>query len=193
MRPEMAWKAQARVLGIDDGPPRGDEVDLVGVIARAASGYVEGVLHATVERDGDDATEAMARMTTSCRVYPNIVAVLTHNVTVAGFNTIDVAALAAAAERPVVAVSRGPQDYPAMREALLAGNIPHGEAKWQRIAGCQAPAIHHGGRTLVPAGLAVHEAIELAELCTVRGHLPEPIRLAHLIAAGWVLGESRGQ
>jgi endonuclease V-like protein UPF0215 family len=47
--------------------------------------------------------------------------------------------------------------------------------------------------TLVPAGLDAAAARGLAELTTVRGHMPEPLRLAHLIAAGWVTGRSKGQ
>jgi len=31
-------------------------------------------------------------------------------------------------------------------------------------------------------------AEELVVVCTRRGFMPEPLRLAHLIAAGWVLG-----
>lgn len=191
----MAWKPEARVLAIDDGPatPADSHADLVGVVVRAASGYVEAVLHDRVRRDGDDATKTMAGMVTGCRAYSNIVAVLVHNVTVAGFNTVDVGALQEATRRPVVAVSKGAQDYQAMQRALLGGGIPGGADKWRRIEGCPDAVVRHRGLSLVPAGLAPHEAIGLVDLCTQRGDLPEPLRLAHLIAAGWVLGQSRGQ
>lgn len=191
----MPWKPQARVLAIDDGPatPADTHADVVGVVVRASTGYMEAVLHDRIERDGDDATRTLASMATGCRAYPNIVAVLTHNVTVAGFNTIDLEALHHATQRPVAAVSKGPQDYAAMRAALLAGGIRGGEPKWRRIEACAARALRHRRLTVVPVGMAPHEAIELVDLCTLRGDLPEPLRQAHLIAAGWVLGQSRGQ
>ena len=38
-----------------------------------------------------------------------------------------------------------------------------------------------------------HEAIESIKLATIRGAIPEPIRIAHLIATGIKKGESRGR
>ncbi len=194
-QPTSHWKPGARVLGIDDGPFTASDarVDLVGVVCRAATGYVETILHTTVERDGDDATGAIVRMVNASRTRPNIVATMTQNSTVAGFNTLDLEALHAGLGHPVVAVSRGSQDWAAMRRALLDGGIAGGPEKWQRIQGNESHQSAHRGLTLVPAGMAEHEARSLVDLCTLRGHMPEPLRLAHLIGAGWVLGESHGQ
>lgn len=187
----MTWKPGARVLGIDDGPSVRDEVDIVGVVCRAESGYVEAVLHTTVRRDGDDATQAIIEMVRQARIYPNVVATMTQNSTVAGFNTIDLDALHKGLGHPVMAVSRGPQDWPAMQDALAS--IVNGLRKWARIQANPARQLRHHGLTLVPVGMAEEEARSLVDLATLRGHMPEPLRLAHLIAAGWVLGESRGQ
>ncbi len=191
----MRWKSGARVLGIDDGPftPTDDHVDLVGVVCRAATGYVEAVLHTTVRRDGDDATDAITSMVRGARIQPNIVATLTQNSTVAGFNTLDLDALHDGLGHPVLAVSRGSQDWAAMHAALESGGIPNGPAKWRRIQDAPARQLRHHGLTLVPSGVPEEDARALVELCTLRGAMPEPLRLAHLIAAGWVLGESRGQ
>ncbi len=191
----MRWKPEVRVLGFDDGPftPGDGRVPVVGVVTRAASGYVEAVLHAEVDRDGDDATDVLADVARRAHIFPNVVAVLTQNSTVAGFNTLDLDALHDALDRPVVAVSRGAQDWAAMRDALLAGAVPGGVHKWRRIAANEARQVRHDGMTLVPVGLDAADAVTLVDLCRVRGLLPEPLRLAHLIAAGWVLGESRGQ
>lgn len=191
----MAWKPGARIVGFDDGPftVADDHVDIVGVVVRAASGYVEAVLHGRVERDGDDATDGIAALVRDARAFPNLVAVLTQNATVAGFNTIDLDRLRAEVERPVLAVSRGTQDWAAMREPLMAGGIAGGAAKWTRIEANAARQIRHRGLTLVPAGMREEDARALVDLSRVRGHLPEPLRLAHLIAAGWVFGQSKGQ
>ena len=43
------------------------------------------------------------------------------------------------------------------------------------------------------AGVEVDEAKELVRLSIVRGAIPEPIRMAHLIASGMKLGESKGR
>lgn len=195
----VAWKSEVRVMGIDDAPfQRGDrEVHVTGVVTRASSGYVEAVSHDTVRGDGDDATDVLARMVSGSRLYANLGAVLTQNVMVGGFNTIDLEALHAAVDRPVVGVIRGCLDWDAVRIALRpaseGGNVPDGPAKWGRIAPLRERAFRHGNRVLVPVGLPADEAQELVDLATVRGILPEPLRIAHLIGAGWVLGQSRGQ
>lgn len=191
----VAWKPEVRVLGVDDGPfERGDErVPLVGVVTRAASGYVESVLHRDVAGDGDDATDAVIAMVQACSVRANLVAVLVQNVTVAGFNTLDLDRIHAATGLPVVSVLRGRQDWDAMKEALEGGVVPNGPEKWARIADAPKRQVKRRKTTVLAAGLHPQAALELADHCTVRGHMPEPLRLAHLIAAGWVLGESKGQ
>jgi endonuclease V-like protein UPF0215 family len=42
-------------------------------------------------------------------------------------------------------------------------------------------------------GMDVEEAAKLIRECTVRGNIPEPIRIAHLISSAMVRGESRGR
>ena len=42
-------------------------------------------------------------------------------------------------------------------------------------------------------GIELSDAREIVEMSCTRSHLPEPIRVAHLIAAGVTEGESRGR
>jgi endonuclease V-like protein UPF0215 family len=42
------------------------------------------------------------------------------------------------------------------------------------------------------SGLEPHELKEAIHRCTVRGALPEPVRIAHVIATAIVRGESKG-
>ena len=191
----MALKREVRVLGFDDAPfHRSDaRVPVVGVAMRGGA-YLEAVLRTEVERDGDDATERIAAAVEGYRGRANLVAVLLQNLMVAGFNVMDLPALHEATGLPVIAVARGKPDLEAVKSALHSVRIPNGREKWDRIekvvpkmAGLQ------GGRgTMTPVGIHPDEARELLALCTVRGVLPEPLRLAHLIGAGWVLGESKG-
>jgi endonuclease V-like protein UPF0215 family len=43
------------------------------------------------------------------------------------------------------------------------------------------------------AGLSIEEARRLVRATTLHGQVPEPLRLAHLIAGGIVTGRSRGR
>ena len=41
-------------------------------------------------------------------------------------------------------------------------------------------------------GIKIEDAIEIVKLSITRSSIPEPIRVAHIIAAGIVTGESHG-
>lgn len=191
----MGWKPEVRVLGFDDAPhTRSDtRVHVVGVAMRG-SRYVEAVLRTDVGRDGDDATQRLAACVNGYAGKQGTVAVLLQNLMVAGFNTIDLDALHEITGVPVVAVARGKPDLVAVRHALVDGRIPGGEVKWCRIEGVvkRMRPSHDGKLTLTAVGMDPARAEELVAVCTARGLQPEPLRLAHLIAAGWVLGQSKG-
>jgi endonuclease V-like protein UPF0215 family len=65
----------------------------------------------------------------------------------------------------------------------------------QSLAGAARPTgTRSEGRLWVQRiGLSPEEARALVEATTLHGHLPEPIRLAHLIAGGVTRGRSRGR
>lgn len=190
----MAFKSEVRVIGFDDVPfTRQDAgVPVVGVVMRGGR-YVEAILRTQAARDGDDATMAIAA---AVRSYPgrrSLAAVLLQNLMVAGFNVVDLDALLAATGRPVIAVARGVPDLDAVKKAILNGRIPNGAAKWARIERA-VPRMRFVGRkiTVTAVGMEPAEAVELVRVTTLRGLLPEPLRLAHLIGAGWMLGQSKG-
>jgi len=189
-------RKEIRVVGFDDAPHhRGDaSVPVVGVVMRGGA-YMEAVLRTDVTGDGDDATERIAETVKTARAAPNLTCILLQNLMVAGFNTIDLDVLHAATGLPVVAVARGVPDLPAVERALLGGAVPGGEAKWGRIARVRGRMVvlRDGAVTMTPVGLGAADAADVLGRTTVRGHMPEPLRLAHLIGAGWVLGQSKGQ
>ncbi len=191
----MVLKAEVRVLGFDDVPfQRTDgRVPVVGCAMRGGS-YLEAVLRTDVERDGDDATDRIAATVEGYRGRANLVAVLLQNLMVAGFNVVDLPTLHEATGLPVIAVARGKPDLEAVKSALHSIRIPNGREKWQRIENVVSRMVplHSGRATLTPVGIEPEAARELVRTCTVRGVMPEPLRLAHIIGAGWVLGQSKG-
>jgi endonuclease V-like protein UPF0215 family len=42
-------------------------------------------------------------------------------------------------------------------------------------------------------GISIEEAKEIIKISTIRGVLPEPLRVAHIIASGIIRGESYGK
>ena len=191
----MSMKAKSRFLGIDDGPFRfSDEtVPLVGVVVQAPS-YVEGILTTLAEVDGHDATDRIAEMVSRSRYREGLAMVFVDGVAVGGFNVIDMDLLHAAIGRPVVTITRGKPELAAIEKALRR-RFDDWEDRLARMRRHQVVAVRARSGTLwvssVGADLpAVKEALTLT---TVRGNLPEPLRIAHLIAAGIARGESKGR
>jgi uncharacterized protein len=188
-------KAKSRFLGIDDAPFRfSDEtVPVVGVVVQAPS-YIEGVLTTLAEVDGHDATDRIAEMVSDSRYREGLAMVLLDGAAVGGFNVIDVEALYKRVGRPIVTVTRDKPDLAAI-ETALRRRFDDWEERLRLMRGHPVHAIRsHGGTLWVSfVGTEASAVREALALTTVRGVLPEPLRIAHLIAAGIVRGESRGR
>jgi endonuclease V-like protein UPF0215 family len=180
------------VVGFDDGPfprqPRCGEVLLVGAVC--ARVRLDGVLATRVERDGTDATRRMVDLVSGSHFAGHIRAVLLNGIAVAGFNVVDIHGLHQALDRPVLVLARRAPRLDKIRRAL--GLMPDGAARWALIE--RAGPMERLGRLFVQrAGLTLAEAADMVAATTLHGHLPEPLRLAHLIAGGVTTGESRGR
>lgn len=92
---------------------------------------------------------------------------------------------------PVLVVARRAPDLRAIREALerTGGGW---RRKWALIerAGPMEPL---RGVYVQRAGLTVAQARQLLAATTLHGKIPEPLRMAHLIAGGMTTGVSRGR
>ena len=188
-------KTKSRFLGIDDAPFRfsDESVPVVGVVVQAPS-YIEGVLTTLVSVDGTDATERIGRMVRSSRYRAGLAMVLIDGTAVGGFNVIDVDSLHAGIDRPVVTVTRKKPDLGAMERALRR-RFDDWEDRLRIIRRREVEPIRtsHGRVWVTYLGTSRSEVQEALALTTVRGVLPEPLRVAHLIAAGIMRGESRGR
>ncbi|AKT41998.1 DUF99 family protein [Chondromyces crocatus] len=179
----------SHVIGVDDAPfsrdHRGD-VAIVGTVF--AGSRLEGVLSARVRRDGRNATQAIAAMISSSRFATHAQLVMLQGIALAGFNVVDLQGLHAALALPVLVVARRAPDLEAIREALLT-RVPGGARKWTLIeqAGPMEPT---AGVFVQRAGLSLTDAEHVVKRLAVHGKLPEPLRMAHLIAGGVTLGES---
>lgn len=183
-------KRWSHVIGFDDGAfdrkHRGD-VLLVGAVF--ANLRLEGVLAGKVRRDGRNATETIVGLIRRSRFVGHLHAVLLQGVAVAGFNVIDLHRVHAELELPVIAVARKPPNYTAIRRALL-DKVPGGQRKWQlieRLGPMESVASVYVQRI----GIGLRDVESMLARFSVHGFLPEPIRVAHIIASGITQGESR--
>jgi endonuclease V-like protein UPF0215 family len=181
----------ANVIGFDDAPfPRNHRGDVSIVGAVFARTRLDGVIVDRVRRDGANSTERIARAVCGSRFAEHAQAVVLQGIALAGFNVVDLHGLHRALGLPVLVVARRRPDLAAIRRALST-RVPGGARKWALIerAGAMEPL---EGVWVQRAGLDPARAGRFLREFTVHGALPEPIRVAHLIAGAIATGESRG-
>lgn len=182
----------SNVVGFDDAPfPREHRGDVLLVGTVCSRTRLDGVLSGRVRRDGSNSTDRMIAMVEGSQFAEHVRAVLLQGIAVAGFNVVDVHRLRSALGLPVLVVARRKPNLDAMR-TYLRHNVSAWKRKWDLIeaAGPMEPL---RGLWVQRAGLTPAAAEHLVAATTLHGKLPEPLRLAHLIAGGITTGTSRGR
>ena len=189
----MALKRYANVIGIDDAPFDRRDHDPVPVVGVVYAGLrLDGVVMDHVARDGNDATTVVTRMVRQSPFEEHIQLVMLQGIALAGFNVIDAHQLHGSLDgRPVLVVARKAPRMEAIRAALHR-HIPGGAAKWQAIEAL-GPMEPMGPIFIQRVGLDLDQAREVLRRFTVHSQLPEPIRVAHLVAGAVGRGHSRGR
>ncbi|WP_424358247.1 DUF99 family protein [Methanocella sp. MCL-LM] len=188
----MHLKPEIRILGIDDSPLLSDSILVVGALMRGG-GWLDGVLRSYIDRDGTNANERLAAMITGSKHYGQIRIVMLNGVTFGGFNVVDIQELHRATALPVIAVMRRAPDMAGIRAAL--DNLPDPERRYQAILNAgpitEVQTPWRGHPVYIQCkGIEPVDAAEIVAATAVHSRLPEPLRMAHLISTGIVLGES---
>lgn len=179
---------QIRVAGFDDAPfnrARGTPVKVSGIIC--SNTRFEGMLWGEAEKDGHNATEVIASLLENSKFLSQIHVVITDGIAIGGFNLIDLPALSQRLERPCIAVMRKAPNLTAIDQALQ--NFP--DYTERRVTLQKAGTIHQAGNFYYQvAGCDPHTAGQVLTRLTDTGHVPEALRLAHLIGSAIMTGQS---
>ncbi|WP_257457435.1 endonuclease dU [Archangium lipolyticum] len=177
-----------RVIGFDDAPftkRPGAKVPLVGVVCGGTR--FEGLVWGQVRKDGWTATSEVSRLLVGGKFLPQLHLVLLDGIAFGGFNVVDLPRLANELKKPCVAVMRRMPDLEAVEGALR--HLPRAERRLELLR--KAGPIHQlGGFTFQVQGAEPEWVAEALKRLTDRGHVPEALRLAHLIGSAVVTGES---
>lgn len=182
----------ANAVGFDDGPFRpgqDDPVPLVGAVCSSAR--LDGILLGEATRDGADATDRIVSLLGGSKFIEAVRVVLLQGVTVAGFNIIDVGRLSRQVDMPVIVVARHRPDLEGIRAALCR-LFDDGEERFECIEAL-GPMQPMGGVYAQWVGTDESCARATIEHLAVHGLIPEPLRVAHLVAGALVDGASRGR
>ena len=184
-------KKEIRVVGIDDAPFdkfKKGQVMVIGAVFRGGS-WLDGILSTKVNIDGNNATKKITEMINKCKYKPQLQCIFLDGIAVGGFNIIDVKQLSRKTKHPVMVIIRKKPDIKKIKETLIKIKKKN-KIKLLDKAGSVIPI----GKIYVQlSGLNIEKAKEILKITCTRSLIPEPVRIAHLIASGITFGESRGK
>jgi hypothetical protein len=185
-----------RFIGFDDSfrvsgsisEVKGGEAVIVGCIT--AGTEPEGFMFTTIGIDGIDSTEKISSMLKRSKFKNQIRCIFLSGLTFGGFNTVNISRLNKETGIPVIVVMRKKPDLEAIKDALEKISEREERVKAIRDAG---EVLKLGNLFVQLKGCSIGDAELYLELSTKKGNMPEPLRLAHMVATAIVHGESRGK
>jgi endonuclease V-like protein UPF0215 family len=187
-------KQEIRILGVDDSPfpsHTTEEVLLVGTVFRAGN-WLDGVLSTYIRGDGTDGTEKIAEMVKNSRNLGQLGVIMLDGITFAGFNLVNIRQIFESTGIPVIVIMRKIPNFDRIKKALK--RFDDWEARWENVieAGKVYKVDNQEPIYMQIYGIGKEDAEDIVKLSTTRSAIPEPLRVAHIIAAGIITGESRG-
>jgi hypothetical protein len=133
-------------------------------------------------------------MVKNSKHHDQLHAIMLDGVALGGFNVVDVKTLHKETGIPVITITRDEPDLDLMMQTLKR-KFKDWERRWRLIEDNKLYKIRtkHNPIYVTCEGLDIREAKEIIELSIIRGVVPEPLRVAHIIASGVVRGESYGK
>lgn len=187
-------KPEIRILGIDDAPfptHTKDKVMLIGTIFRGGI-WLDGVLRTHITGDGQDSTARIIEMVNKTRHKGQIGVIMLDGITFGGFNIVNIRKIFQNTGIPLIVIMRKFPNFEKIKKALL--RFEDHKKRWECVldAGRVYRIENKEPIYIQICGIDLEDAKEIVTLSTTRSAIPEPIRVAHLIAAGVQTGESRG-
>jgi len=184
-------KKEIRIIAWDDCAFsfNSDEVTLIGAIFRGGS-FLDGMLSTTIEKDGMDATEKISNSVTKSRNYDQLSIIMLDGISYGGLNLVDIQKLHRKTKLPVIVFLRKKPDFDKFLKALERTG---GNKRIVESAGV-VNKMEINGKDIFyqKAGISEEDCKRIFKLTCVRSNVPEPLRVAHIIASG-LSGESRGR
>lgn len=176
-------KPGTRALGIAESHADGTDSTVAGAVVRADR-VLDGLAFSTITVGGTDSTDRYAALVDDLD-RPDVRYVLLAGVAPAWFNVVDVDALAARCERPVVAVSFEASDGLAddIGEQFVGGDRADRLATYDALPERRRLVLGDGNAVFVRnAGCGDGTAARVVRAFTPEGGRPEPLRVARLAA-----------
>ena len=177
-----------RVIGFDDAPfNRGvdENVSLAGVVC--AGTRFEGMVWGKIQQDGFDATEVICKLLIGRKFLPQLHILLLDGIAFGGFNVVNLPELSLRLQLPCVTLMRRQPDLVAIAEAMRL--LPKFEQR-QQLLQQAGPIYDYSPFFFQVCGEEPAVVAQVLQRLTDCGKVPEALRLAHLITAAVMTGES---
>ncbi len=189
-------KKEIRILGVDDAPftPHTTQpVMLIATIFRAGH-WLDGVLRTFITGDGRNSTQQIISMVNNTRHKDQIGVIMLDGITFGGFNIANIRKIFEATKLPVIVVMRKYPNLTKIKKALK--RFPDWKERWNDVLDAgeiyKIKNISEDDLYIQTCGIDLDDAEKIVKLSTTRSAIPEPLRAAHIIAAGVITGESKG-
>ncbi len=184
-------KPEIRILGFDDcqfSKDRKGKTMVIGAVFRGGN-FIDGVISTEVEVDGDDATERLVELIKKTKFQPQIRAIFLNGIAFGGFNVIDIETLYKKTSIPIVVIIRRMPDRENIKQILER----IGKKDMIKSIDSAGEPVKIGKIFAQFKGAALDDVKALLKVSCTHSHIPEPLRVAHLIAQGIYFGESKGK
>lgn len=191
----MKLKDEIRIIAWDDCAFKFHQrsVLIVGAVFRGGK-FLDGLLSTKIKKDGMDATEKIIKSINKSRHYEQLSLIMLDGISYAGFNLVDIKELNKKTKLPVMAIQRKIPNIRKFNDAMKKGFRNYNKrAAIVKKAGKFYRYKTAGGEIFYQKyGISDDYCRKLLELTCIRSNVPEPVRVAHLIASG-LSGESKGR
>lgn len=187
-------KQEIRILGIDDAPfplHTTNKVMLIGTIFRGGT-WLDGVLRTYITGDGRDSTANIIKMINGSRHKDQIGVIMLDGITFGGFNVVNIGEIFHETGIPVIVIMRKFPNFEKIKKALTRFEDCRERWDFIREAGAVYKIENAEPIYIQIHGIDLEDAMEIVDISITRSAIPEPVRVAHLIGAGVVTGESKG-
>ncbi len=181
-------KPEIRILGVDDGPFTKTQKQTLLICTVFRGGlWLDGLLATKITVDGLDATQKLIEVVNKSSHKEQLRVIMLDGITFAGFNVMDVEEIYENTDLPVIVVMRNKPNFEKIRKALFK-NFEDAEIRWRiirRAGEVYKVAVRPAKYIYIQIkGICLEDAINITRLSATRSLIPEPIRVAHIIARG---------
>jgi hypothetical protein len=177
-------KREIRVVGIDDGNfllQNRSKICLVGVIFRGGE-WLDGVLRTKIDVNGFDATKKIVRMIKTSNHYGQIRILIFNKIYFGKSNIVNVQQVFEKTKKPTIVFMKKPLNLGKLK--LNIRNSPYMNEKLKLLENLEKQRCLRFNKKiwLFLYGIEESEAKKVLEI-TLKDSLPEPLRVARLIAS----------